>query len=243
MSDPATDKAALGELLREVWEENTDESYRRDQSHWRGEGRWEDEKWEAIGQGTRRHLGAAYRLRGRDVRPPESPVVLEWGPGGGSNLYAWGDEASELWGVDISATNLKEAGRVLAEKPARFHPVVIEGDPTVVADLVTSPVDVFISTAVFQHFPSKEYGVEVLRTVGRLMAPNGVGVIQIRYDDGTPKYRPKSIDEYRQYHITATSYPLHEFWGHIRDAGLRPMALTNINANNNYAHYLFMKPE
>lgn len=237
------DDEGVGELIREVWEEHPDEAYRRDQSHWRGEGRWEADRWEAIGRGTRQHLEAAFRMRSRTASWPEAPVVLEWGPGGGSNLNAWADDASDLWGIDISETNLAETARVLADKPARFHPVVVGGDPSAVLEHVATQVDIFISTAVFQHFPSQEYGLRVLETVSHLMAPNGVGVVQIRFDDGTPKYRPKSIEEYREKHITATSYPISEFWHHIRTVGLRPLAVSNINVKANYAHFLFVRQE
>ena len=76
--------------------------------------------------------------------------------------------------------------------------------------------------AVFQHFPSREYGGEVLRVVAGLLAPGGLGCVQIRYDNGREKYQQKHEDYFAR-HLTFTSYPLDTFWSLIEGVGLRPL--------------------
>jgi hypothetical protein len=63
--------------------------------------------------------------------------------------------------------------------------------------------------------------------------------VQIRYDDGTPKYVQKQ-DDYRSRHVTFTSYPLDEFWELLVAAGLRPLAITAVNSAVNYATFTFV---
>lgn len=222
-----------------VWEAHEDEHYRQDQSHWRGVGRWDDQKWTELGQGMVHHVEDLHHTARRQW-PAEPPVLLEWGPGGGANLHALADRVGTMYGVDISVKNLEETGRVLAEIPrSAFVPVLLDGDPGTVIASIDQPVDLFVSTAVFQHFPSREYGAEVLRTMREVMAPEGLGYVQIRYDDGTERYRPKSVTEYRERHITATSYGLSDFWQLLHDSGFRPLAISNLNTAINYAGFSF----
>ncbi len=221
-----------------VWNDHPNDEYRHDQSHWRNQGRWDADSWSAIGRSTLESVRAAAMMLGRSV--PTGPL-LEWGPGGGTNLVAFSATSSKLYGVDVSTNNLDEAGRVLGEldHPPPFVPIVVGSDPTAVADEIDEPVDVFVSTAVFQHFPSREYGGDVLRTVARTLSPQAIGMIQIRYDNGSPKYQQKNAD-YKRQHITFTSYPLDEFWDLLLAVGLRPLAITDLRSPYNYATYTFV---
>ena len=223
-----------------VWEGHPDEDYRRDMSHWRGQGRWAEDKWAAIGAATVRALLRTAQTLGRDV--PTGPL-LEWGPGGGSNLVACAGISQRLYGADISAKNLSECARVLAElhPAAEFRPIVVGDDPSTVADAISEPIELFVSTAVFQHFPTREYGGEVLRVVAGLLAPGALGCVQIRYDDGTPKYLQKQ-DDYFARHVTFTSYQLDEFWDLIKSVGLRPLDISALNTKVNYARFSFVAP-
>jgi hypothetical protein len=227
-----------------VWDRHDDEEYRRDQSHWRGVGRWDDETWKRMGTTLVARLRELHRVVRRPFPPPESMVVLEWGPGGGANLHALAPFASTMYGVDVSAKNLDECARQLAEVDAdgRFRPVLLEGPPGDVAAAIDEPVELFVSAAVFQNFPSREYGHHVLATMFGAMAPAALGYIQIRYDDGNPKYAPKDVAEYRQRHITANSYPLVTFWKMLAETGFRPLQITNLNTGVNYATFTFLKP-
>jgi hypothetical protein len=223
-----------------VWDGHPDEDYRRDMSHWRGHGRWPDEKWAAIGAATLRSIRRAATTLGRDV--PTGPL-LEWGPGGGANLVACAGISQRLYGADISTKNLAECARVLAEldPSPEFRPILVGDDPTAVAAAIDEPIEVFVSTAVFQHFPTREYGGEVLRTVAGVLAPGALGCVQIRYDNGTPKYLQKQ-DDYFARHVTFTSYPLDEFWDLIKSVGLQPLDISGLNGKVNYATFSFAGP-
>ena len=235
---PGENARSEHEVLSAVWEEHGDETYRRDQSHWRGEGRWDDESWAAVGQTTRGRVGVLARL----IRYPfdRARSLLEWGPGGGSNLLAFSHDVERLVGVDISSKNLAESARVVNEAGgAVFHGVHLTGSPADVIGMVGDPVDIIISTAVFQHFPSKAYGVQVLEAMRPMLKAGGLGYIQMRFDNGNPKYAPKTLREYERSHITATSYDLSEFWDLLGDAGFSPRMIGNVATRNNYATFYF----
>ncbi len=224
------------DIVRGVWQNHSDEAYRRDQSHWRGEGRWaDDEAWQNIGRTSLDRLRAFYRYLDRPF--PESPTVLEWGPGGGANLHAFRTLAPVYFGVDIAQSNLDEAARMIgnqADATVRFKSVYLDGDPASVAELVTRPVDIFLTTAVFQHFPSQEYGVRVLRAVKRLCAKDAVGMIHIRYHDGNPKFAPlERLDDYQDRHIQANSYELASFVDILRAEGFGFAYFANMRTQNN----------
>lgn len=225
-----------------VWNEHHDEDYRRDQSHWRGEGRWDDARWEQIGKTTRSRVRSLFRDRRRPWPRTRELTILEWGPGGGSNLNALADVVRTMFAVDISSKNLDEARRVVPETSCDdYRPVLLTGQPDQIVRWIEKPIDLVISTAVFQHFPSKAYAVEVLSVIASVLAPDGLGYVQIRYDDGNPKYAPKPLQDYRQHHITATSFDLAEFWNCLRDVGLNPLKIANLDTRINYAGFYFAK--
>ena len=224
----------------DVWERHPDEAYRRDISHWRGEGRWTDEKWQAIGRVTKRRVKGLFRTAGRRMGRAPDRVVLEWGPGGGANVVALANWASLMYGVDVSQANLDECTRVAEEIDSGiFRPILLTGAPATAMRSVEQPIDLFVSTAVFQHFPNKEYGREVLEALRPAMAPAGLGYIQIRFNDARRRYRPKPGAEYRRSHITATSYGLAEFWRLLVRTGYKPTKIAHLNTNVNYASFFF----
>lgn len=232
------------EIATEVWDSHGKEEYRQDQSHWRGVGRWvDDKKWKSIGNYTLRKIKEAFKLVDKDFDSDAPYVVLEWGPGGGANMYAFKAIASEYIGVDLSLKNLNEADRMIsAEGFLQFKPIHLKTKPEDCLADKKNFVDIFVSTSVFQHFPSKEYGNEVLQAVHRLMKKKSLGMIQIRYDDGNPKWKPiNDVKEYKDRHLTANSYRLEEFWTALVENNFEPLVISNINTNCNYATYLFRK--
>ncbi|MBX3730236.1 MAG: class I SAM-dependent methyltransferase [Candidatus Sumerlaeia bacterium] len=207
----------------------------RDLSHWRGQGRWADEEaWLRIGRGHRARFEALRRLA--QATGPFC-AMAEWGPGGGSNALAHADLFERFHGIDISAANLEECGRQLAATGyGGFRPVAIDPNrPEAAREGVGEPVDFFLSTAVFQHFPGKEYGVRVLGEAFAMLRPGGLALIQTRYDDGTERYRPRRAN-YGAHAITFTSYAIQEFWRLAEEAGFRPLAVELAPATN-YAYY------
>jgi hypothetical protein len=229
------DPTEVHKAITRVWENHDDEAHRASQSHIRGVGRWaDDEKWQWIGRRTLGLLNQAYTRLARAF--PYFPTVLEWGPGGGSIAYAFREFAKEYVGVDISARNLDAASRVMQGHP--FTPILLTGAPGTMD--VKGPIDIFISNAVFQHFPSKEYGAEVLRTVRAIAAPDAVGMVQIRYDNGSKRYRPITrLSQYYRRHITATSYELGEFWDLLIKTGWQPLCIPKIKTADQEGYFLF----
>jgi len=232
---------SINTTITDVWDRHPDEIYRQDQSHYRGVGRWaDDEAWLNIGNAARRRVSELWGLLGRTGTPQENLNILEWGPGGGANAYGLKDICSKFYGVDISEKNLIEAGRVLGAEtvPGFFHPVLLAGDPASVTASIPPEIDIFFSTAVFQHFPSREYGREVLESIRNVCRDSAAGFIQIRFDNGIEKYKGiQGIEDYRARHIFANSYPLDVFWDLTMSAGFRPLYINAIRKANNYATF------
>ena len=232
-------------IIKDVWDNGEDETFRAEMSHWLGVGKWSGEAGERVFYDIGAVIHADFmqfmRMIGQEL--PPNPTVIEWGPGGGTNLVAWRTTAARYVGVDISGRNLNEAERVLnlqdGARPA-FDKIVLDGPPSSIEERLPA-ADVILSTAVFQHFPSKEYGAEVLKVLGRAAKPGAVGFIQMRFDNGARPFLPKSIDEYREKFATATSYKIDEFWNLAVEAGFEPQFVRDINSKNNYASFYLKK--
>lgn len=233
-------KRAELKVASDVWDNLDNEEKRQDFSHYRGVGRYADaQEWHAVGQGS---LASLRRMV--PVQFWTKPLsALEWGPGGGSNISALCTVAERVWGVDISQKNLAECARVLPDEVrARFTPIHLSDDLDAVRGKITAPLDIFVSTAVFQHFPSKAFGVEVLRLVYDLMHDDAIGLIQIRYDNGAKKYQPNTtLEQYSDRFITATSYAIDEFAQVLTEIGFDDITVRDFNQRINYATFTFRK--
>lgn len=163
-------KSTLTRDASDYWNASKSSGIIRDLSHWVREGRWGDEQaWHNIG---RHHQGMHANLNILAKRTTPVRSMLEWGSGGGANAVTFSQEIPLFYGVDISSANLEECGRQLSNNNyVGFHPILIEIDkPESCLKVVKSPVDFFLSTAVFQHFPSKSYGERVTRIAFQLLA-------------------------------------------------------------------------
>jgi len=237
VADPPGQLAADAQAY---WSASEAADDRRDLSHWKGSGRWADEqRWKRIGEDHFELYQSLLRLVDR-----KEPVrsMVEWGPGGGANAVRFGREIPRFYGVDISEPNLRRCSReVEAAGYGGFVPIRIDAaDPEGVLDRIGEKLDLFLSTAVYQHFPSKEYGVRVTRVARELLAEGGLALIQTRYDDGNPYFAPKTRD-YRENAVVFTSYLVEEFWHVAADAGLRPLAVV-LRPATHYAYYLLSRP-
>jgi len=220
------------------WSESHDEEFLRDQSHWLGHGRYNDEGlWRRIGQRHHQMVETLCRFSGR-----QKPIrhMVEWGPGGGANAVAFAPELASFTGVDISRPNLQQCQQQLASEGFdNFHGIAIDPTaPETVLGECQQPCDLFLCTAVYQHFPSKQYGERVTNLAARLLNRDGVALIQIRYDDGKRKFRAKTRD-YKANATFFTSYAIDEFWTVAESAGFEPLAV-RLNPQANYAYY-FLK--
>jgi len=159
---------------------NTDSTEIRDMSHCKGFGRWEDSNWS-------NSLGSEMLIRYRWFLPkfgynPNTwdPRVIDFGCGGGSNLMVL---RGELCGVDISRTNIIEARK---QNPWADYVLY---DPEYPEDLINDIpfiADVFISTYVFQHFPSKDYTKHVINLMTHMVKKGGLFLVQFRHNNDNP---------------------------------------------------------
>lgn len=234
---------APGRIARdagEYWAASRDDAGKRSLSHWRGEGAWADEeRWLGIGRANRASFGRLRHFAGEDG---PFAVMAEWGPGGGSNALAFLPEFSTYHGIDISAANLEECARQVAREGHQgFQAHLFPAEtPDVIRSRISEPLDFFLSTAVFQHFPGKEYGAAVTRVAFDLLRPGGLALIQTRFDDGNERFRPRRAN-YRENAVTFTSYALEEFWDVAEQAGFEPLYVTLVRKTN-YACYGLRRP-
>ncbi|MCP4319682.1 MAG: class I SAM-dependent methyltransferase [Hyphomicrobiales bacterium] len=209
----------------EFWSDSRANSLVQEMAHWRGKGRFEDDsEWLAIGKKHFRFVTDFARYLGRR---PQFDAVLEWGPGGGSNLFQLKNIATKLYGVDISPTTLKICEGEIG--PATFVPALIDpARPESFKDHVKQNVDLFVTTAVIQHFPDKAYTEAMLCEVNNVLTADAMCLIQTRYGDGQKRIRQKK-SLYKHAFLRFTTFGIEEF--------------VNILENANYrTHYVKLEP-
>lgn len=230
-------EASLEELVS-VWSASEEDEIVRAHSHWRGAGGSDDDVWLAIGRRTRAYVEALLDEVGGPTPARSALDVLEWGPGGGSNLVALAPLCRRYVGVDISAPNLAECGRQAAAADlAGFEPTLLAGAPATVAEQVAGDVDVLVCTSVFQHFPSVAYGEEVLAAMRAVSHERTVGVIQVRYAERS--HRRPATGRYRDDYIHGAIHPLPDFWWSLDRAGFTPLRIVDLDEATRYAWFLF----
>lgn len=239
----STSAESLPKLAKDAghyWSKSENDECTQDLSHWIGKGRWTDkESWQDIGNKHYRMFEDICMLTAK--KPKKS--MLEWGPGGGANAVRFCKLFDDYYGVDISEANLSECKHQLEIREFnKFHSMLIKPEnPEDCMQFISEPVDFFLSTAVYQHFPGKEYGVLVTKTAHKLLASGGLAIIQTRYDDGSETVRSKNRD-YNNNAITFTSYRIEEFWQIAVSCGFKPL-MVNLEPGSNYAYYLLEKGE
>ena len=235
----AQPEATIAEDAARLWQSSATHGGVQDLSHWRGKGRWaQGESWMSIGKP---HVALYQHLRSLATAPGPLMRMLEWGPGGGANAVHFGPHVERYYGVDISPANLDECGRQLQAcglDHFRSIPIHVDQPESVLAQLA-EPVDFFLCTAVFQHFPSKGYGQRVTRIAADALCDGGMALIQIRYDDGSDALRSKDSDYFTNF-ITFTSYAVEEYWQVAVQAGFTPLAVV-LRPETRYAYYLLQR--
>ena len=151
-------------------------------SHWLNQGGgWTDTVWRDYGESHLDMIKDGLILAGRT-----SPIrsVLEWGSGGGSNAAAICPTVDRYFGVDISQSNLEECVRQTEALGLKnFSPIHIPAAyPEEVLEQIDA-VDFFLSTAVYQHLPGRNYARRVTDIAVRLLDDDGIAVINIRYSN------------------------------------------------------------
>jgi SAM-dependent methyltransferase len=229
---------------QKYWNDLSDQSLRQN-SHWRGVGIFtDDSRWLALGRG---HLELYDRFaRALEVKHPLKRIV-EWGCGGGMNAVHFGPLAEDFYGVDISPASLDECGKQMsAQGLDNFRPVLIDAaDPEAALKLGKGTCDLLISTYVFELLPTPEYGLRVLRIAHELLAPKGLALIQVKYDEGSWKTRSQGWDYVKSLAWNAT-YRIEEFWHAAEQCGFTPQLITLLPKqplvnDRNYAYFLLQK--
>ena len=221
--EPNTYGAAMTQLaeMRRVWDDN--------QQHAHHEGNLDGAglSFQAIGVKTWDMLGCFGGTH-----------ILEWGVGGGANPTALGKNFETYVGVDIAPKSLTAA----ANACPRIEPFLLASYPDTF-DLGRK-FDTVISTACFQHFPNKEYGIEVVWALVRHMTDDGHGLIQTRYyepGDVCDPIDPRRLEQpYSERFIRSNAYQVAEFWKILEVAGLTVQDVTLERAPQ-YGWYRFHK--
>ncbi len=241
-STPVRDPETTVAEAAEYWAE-TDSSEVRVNAHWKGAGVFGDTaRWERLGV---RHLDLYRQLSGDDGG---LGLVLEWGCGGGANVVAFGPHASGFIGVDVAPETLAEAVANASDAGvAAFSPVLIPvADPEAALTAVSTPIDLYLCTYVFELVPNRAYGADLLRIAFRMLTPGGNAFVQIRYTtDGTGSDRRRG--RYRNSVAQTTTYGIEEFWNLAADVGFEPAAihllpLDELVDDGRYAYFLLTKP-
>lgn len=216
---------------------------------WKANSHWKDapvfagsDLWSQIG---RQHLDMVERgARMVGFTRPWNRIV-EWGCGGGANAIHFAPRAKEFIGVDISAESLRECARqVDAACDTPFRSVVISvAEPEEALTDVGGQCDIFLCFYVFELIPTPEYGERLLRIARDLIAPDGLALIQIKYDVGRWSTKPRRR-AYRSGLAEMTTYPIASFWELAVACGLQPEAVQLVPKNEldeRYAYFLLSK--
>lgn len=221
------------------WNNTNNNVQFEDLSHHKGHGRWANlDEWNKIGVD---HLDIFNRFCQYIQYTKPIKYILEWGTGGGANAIHFSKGIEKYYGVDISEISLNECSKQMKFLNIKtFIPVKIEIDKPekCVLDL-DQKMDLFLCTAVYQHFPNKDYGIRITKLASESLSNSGAALIQIRYDNHKVKFKPK-FRNYKRNLLSFTSYGIDEFCSILENSGLKPICIT-LNPKINYAYYFAIK--
>lgn len=225
------------------WQLSRQDSRIQDQSHWCGVRRWGRDRWLEHGKF---HYDLIVKYMDSFAGPASVKMfhrqaALEWGCGGGANVRLLCENYRQVYGIEVSEASLEECGRQMSALGfGNFNPVFfLSENPESVLDMVgPETVDLILSIAVFQHFPSKEYTQRVLTIMETLMKKEAVALIQVRYFDGSEKLRQKDSD-YSKNVVYMTSFTTGEFSEQVSKAGLTVLVSERDIDNDDDCHEYF----
>ena len=236
---PAQTESQRTKDAAQFWSQCENSGQIREYSHWVGEGIFENsDKWAGVGE-THFQMWKQFTTICREEQANKR--MREWGSGGGANAIVFAKVFENFFGVEISAASLNECEKQLETRGIKgFTPMLINTEsPEEVINRIDEPFDFFMAAGVFHHFPSKAYGARVLSVANAILRPGAFALIQIRYDDLRPKYKPKSRD-YKTHAIHFTSYKLDEFWKLASDKGFTPRYI-ELQPSVNFAYFYLIK--
>ncbi|NPU86006.1 MAG: class I SAM-dependent methyltransferase [Syntrophaceae bacterium] len=237
-----------GREAGQYWRMSANDDRIRDQSHWFGSGRWERERWMEHGEFHRRLLEDRFRrfAAAGNPFPSGETQALEWGCGGGALTRILCERFDRVYGVEISGATLRECSRQMERLGHRNFIdslVAAEHPESVLETVPAGSVDFILSVAVFQHFPSRAYTIRVLRVMETLLRSGAFAFLQMRYSDGSDRYRTKEGEgSYAAHVITMTSFPFQAFRDLLEEAGLDVLeASCDLDDRNENHGYFFIR--
>ncbi|HEY3001557.1 MAG TPA: class I SAM-dependent methyltransferase [Kribbellaceae bacterium] len=235
-------EAKISSDSQRYWSE-TDGGRWKSDSHWRNADVFADNDiWSRIGQ---RHLEMVERGARMVGFSGTWRRILEWGCGGGSNAVQFAPRAAEFIGVDVVDDSLDEcAKQVAAVCDTPFIPILIDvAEPEKAVAAVGAPCEVFLCCYVFELIPTQEYGERLLRIAAQLLSPDGLALIQIKYDEGRWATKPRRR-AYRSGLADMTTYPIAAFWQLAVSCGLTPRYVELVprdELDERYAYFLLTR--
>ncbi len=230
----------LFKIVNQIWNQN--DLSMNSLSHIRGQGKFRDEtRWIRIGEDNLDKYKTLCILTGYSTN---IKAMAEWGPGGGANAIIFKDYAQTFYGIDISSKNLSECENQLKGIYSGFRGVLIDiAKPEQVLSKIKEPVDFFLSTSVYQHFPDQSYGIEVTKLAYQLLTNNGIALIQIRYK----RFAENKIEEakllardYPAHLCHFTTYSIEDFWVCLEQIGFNVINVI-LEPKITYAYFLVNK--
>lgn len=235
----------LMEDSQRFWDSTEKNLVRRDYAHWLGFKRWKKRKaWEQIGKDNWDRFLQCLERTGMAHCRNAFRTMVNWGVGGGSDIPAFCNHFRVMYGIDCSRPTLEEAKKQAEWYGfgARFIPRPIEVW-SIFDALPIEPVDFLLSTATYQHFPSKEYALEVTNLCRRVMRPGSIGVIQIRIDDGSKFYAQKFSAYGRgKNSIRFTSFTVPQFVEVLEKCRLEIVGDPDIVPGVQYGYFYVLRP-
>ena len=229
----------LGRDAQSYWRAAGSERWKRE-SHWRDADIFADNSlWDEVGK---RHLALFERLSRVLDRPSRLGTVLEWGCGGGANAVSFAPGADRFIGVEISQPSLDEcAKQVAATCDTPFFPILVDAErPEDAIAGVEGSCDLFLSFYVFELIHSQEYGARLLRIAHRMLADDGLALIQIKFDTGS-FWTGARRRSYRRGRADMTTYRIDAFWTLAQACGLTPEVVHIVPENEldrRFAYFL-----
>ena len=157
---------------------NSDKEYQKAMSHWCGYLCWTEPEWKKLGD---MHLGLWNRFYGEFPPNGQFETLLEWGPGGGANVVAFGKLFRKVIGVEISQSSLDECARLAKLNGLSWTGVLLPpGDWSVTHALGEGVADAFLCTCVLQHLVNRDAAETLLKEAAWLVRPGGLGLVQWR---------------------------------------------------------------
>lgn len=214
--DKSTAITVLNRTISSFW--NDDSGIIKDMSHFYGCGRFSDlDRWHSIGKSNVFHFRDLMLLAGKS----NISDMIEWGVGGGANAFYFANIVQKFYGIDISKQSLIECQKILmkVQNDFDYKLILLTIDNPEQANEFIEPVDFFLCTSVYQHFPNPDYADRITKIAYSLLKPNGIALIQIKYGESAIS------ENYPGNFANFMLYPIDKFWVKAAEIGFTPLSI------------------